>query len=697
MLKKSLFLIFILSFLVPSPTFSKNIERIRDSTIIYKIKADATPQQLKKFNALINKTNTITKREIKGVEINVIKLKNIKGLEKAFSKQLLDTGAVKFALPDASVPHDFIPNDSYYNSQWHHNVIDSPVAWDNTQGSASVKVCVLDTGVDTDHPDLVGNLLPGYNTAQYLSDGSTPNPYYHTDYVEAVLGHGTGTAGTTGAVGNNALGVAGVAWNIGIVPVKINYDDVGSYAYYSDMIDGIEWCADQGVKVANLSYGGAQNSAIAEAAQYLRERGGLLFMSAGNGGTYNNIIIYPDYTSFVAVGATDGSDILTYFSEYGPFVDIVAPGVDIATTYLDGDYIYYSGTSFSSPMAAGLASLLYSINPDFTPSEVENIIFNTAVDLGDAGDDEVYGNGRIDAGSAVLLALDYLEPNLSPVAVAAVDPLEGDAPLTVAFNGSGSTDDDGEVVSYFWDFGDGSTGSGETITYTYLNDGLYEAILTVTDNRATQATSDLIIIQVNPNPNYVNAPTDLNATVNGNNVLLSWNDNSSNETGFQIERAVKIRGKYNFQPLQTLIVDSISYTDEAVEAGSYKYRVYAYKDDNAISDYSNEAAVKVESTLPPDSDPSGLSAPALSASVAEYDVTLNWTDECPQGDVCTYHVDRGDAKIRGQIIFSFFTDINETTLNTTENDPSTYYYRVFITTESGGKSDYSNIATIRIK
>jgi hypothetical protein len=108
MLKKSLFLIFILSFLVPSPTFSKNIERIRDSTIIYKIKADATPQQLKKFNALINKTNTITKREIKGVEINVIKLKNIKGLEKAFSKQLLDTGAVILSLTIHIITHSGI-------------------------------------------------------------------------------------------------------------------------------------------------------------------------------------------------------------------------------------------------------------------------------------------------------------------------------------------------------------------------------------------------------------------------------------------------------------------------------------------------------------------------------------------------------------------------------------------------------------
>ncbi|MFC1844626.1 S8 family serine peptidase [Thermodesulfobacteriota bacterium] len=385
MLRKSLFLIFILSFLVPNSAFPGNTEKIRESTIIYKLKENASPAEIKRFNALVNQSSIITKKELKGTKINVVKLKNIRGLEKAFSKKLKETGAVLFAEPDVSIPHDSVPNDPDFYLQWHHQVIGSTLAWDYEQGSASVKVCVLDTGVDTDHPDLVGNLvLPGYNS------------YDHTTNVEAVLGHGTGTAGTIGAVGNNGIGVAGVAWDIGIVPVKINYDDVDSYAYYSDMVDGIEWCADQeGVKVANLSYGGAQYAGIAEAAQYLRDRGGLLFMSAGNDGTYNNINSYPDYSSFVAVGATDSDDSLSSFSEYGPFVDIVAPGRSIRTTYLDGGYTNYTGTSFSSPMAAGLASLIYSINPEFTPSEVENIIFNTAVDLGDAGEDDLYGHGRI--------------------------------------------------------------------------------------------------------------------------------------------------------------------------------------------------------------------------------------------------------------------------------------------------------------
>jgi len=152
----------------------------------------------------------------------------------------------------------------------------------------------------------------------------------------------------------------------------------------------------------------------------------MLFMSAGNDGTYNTINPYPDYTSFIVVGATDQSDVKTSFSEYGPFVDIAAPGVSIRTTYLNGTYIYYSGTSFSSPMAAGLGALVYSVDPNFTPAEVEDIIFSSAVDLGAAGDDDLYGHGRIDAGAAVLAAIDYaLTPNELPIANATATPLSG--------------------------------------------------------------------------------------------------------------------------------------------------------------------------------------------------------------------------------------------------------------------------------
>ena len=693
MLNKLLILIIALGIVLPNTVFSDRLEEVRESTIIYKLKDNATPAQLKRFNALVKKENIISKKEIKAIKVHVVKLKNIKGLEKSFSKQLMDTGAVKFAEPDVSVPPTATPNDTYYSLQWHHTTINSPVAWDNVVGPddlSTVKVCVLDTGADTDHPDLAGNLLlPGYNA--YLKvDGN----------VEDIYGHGTGTSGVIGAVGNNGIGVAGMSWDINIIPVQINEGETSSSAYISDMAVGISWCADQGAKVANLSYGGAQYSTISEAAQYLRDSGGLLFMSAGNDGTYNPAAIYPDYTSFVVVGATGSSDIKSDFSEYGPFVDIVAPGEDIATTYMDAQYVYYGGTSFSSPMAAGLAALIYAVNPNFTPGEVEDLIFSTAVDLGTAGDDDLYGHGRIDAGAAVLAAMDYaLTPNELPVANAVATPQSGIVPLTVAFDGTASTDD-GMITSYTWNFGDGNSGSGETTTHTYVEEGTFNATLTVTDNRGAQTTSEAISIQVDSDPSVINTPSSLAATVDGSNVTLNWSDNSNNETAFEIFRAQKTRGKYIYDlknPLTTTDADVIKYTDTNVAVGDYRYKIRAKSSLNLYSEFSNEVSAKVETTtLPVDPEPGTLSAPVLSASISGLEVTLNWSDECPEGEMCTYYIERGDAKVRGQINFTSLDSVGTTTYTVVEGN-GTYYYRVYLTTENSAQSDYSNVVSARIK
>jgi len=127
----------------------------------------------------------------------------------------------------------------------------------------------------------------------------------------------TGSAGVIGVVGNNALGVSGMLWNVSLIPIQINISDSNSSAYLSTMATGIRWCADNGGKVANLSYGGAYSSTIDTAATYLRDRGGLLFMSAGNGSTYNDLTKNPDWDSFIIVGATNSSDTKTSCSESG--------------------------------------------------------------------------------------------------------------------------------------------------------------------------------------------------------------------------------------------------------------------------------------------------------------------------------------------------------------------------------------------
>lgn len=695
-----LILIFI-SMLLPLSFLYASTDEIRPGVILYKTKDGATPSELKSLNALLN-SKVHSEVVIDGINLHIATLR-AKGIEVSTSKLLMDTGAVKFSEPDRAISPTLTPNDTLFSLQWHHEKISSTTAWDSITSpndTSEVKVCVLDTGVDLDHPDLVENLLPGYN-----ANG--------LDSVQDVHGHGTGTAGVIGATGNNGIGVSGVLWDIDILPVQINIanvpddpndpDDCPSCAYISTMATGIQYCADQGAKVANLSYGGAQYATIDEAATYLRDRGGLLFMSAGNDGTSHDVTSYPDWESFVIVGATEDNDTKSDFSEYGLYVDIVAPGSRIATTGIDENgnagYYYMSGTSFSSPMAAGLGALVYAVNPSFTPAQVEAFLFDSAVDLGETGEDDFYGKGRIDAASAISLALDYMNvPNEVPIAIASSTNLNDYVPLDVHFDGSGSSDD-GTIVSYQWDFGDGNNVEGIDVVHTYNAVGIYNAILTVTDDHGAIGHSTPVVITVEADSSVVLAPSGLSASVNSNTIVLNWNDNSSNETGFVIERAKKTRGKYNYVPLTTTGLDVTSYEDIVAETGDYKYRIQAVND-TSVSDYSSELLVKVESiaTDPePEPEPGTLTAPTLSHSISGTDVTLIWSASCSDNS-CSYVIERGDTKVKGNINFTEVSRVDIFSNTEIFNETSgTFYYRVKAQDDKGTVSDYSNTVSVRIK
>ena len=287
--------------------------------------------------------------------------------------------------------------------------------------------------------------------------------------------------------------------------------------------------------------------------------------------------------------------------------------------------------------------------------------------------------------------------NIPPVAVATADPTSGTVPLTVTFDGSGSTDADGIISSYLWDFGDGSTGNGVTATHTYETEGSYNATLTVTDDQGAQTTSSAIAIEVSAEQSTIDAPTNLAATVDGNNVTLNWTDNSGNETGFDIYRAKKVRGKYNYELIDSTATDITTYLDTDVDIGTYRYKVQAkgiYNGGVIYSDFSNEVSVKVETS----STPGTLAAPVLSTSVSGLDVTLTWTHDCPEGAICTYHIERGDSKVRGKVDFNIeIATVNTLSYLVEENQAGTYYYRVYATTDDGAQSDYSNTATVRLR
>lgn len=307
--------------------------------------------------------------------------------EQAVAKALAQNPHIKFVELDAALPPSATPNDPQYGNAWHLSAIQASWAWDTSKGDG-VTIAILDTGVDGTHPDLAGKMLTGWNPINN-----------NTDTVD-VYGHGTAVAGTAAAITNNGTGVAGIAWNAKILPVRITNSSDG-YAYFSDIANGLTWAADHGAKVANISYDATPSSSIASAAAYMRQKGGLVVVAAGNSATNPG---YSDSPYMISVSATDSSDAKASYSNYGNYIDVAAPGSDILTTSRGGIYQYWSGTSFASPATAGVVALIMAANPNLAPSQVETVLEQSADNVGGNDWDVYYGHGRINAYAAVQLA-----------------------------------------------------------------------------------------------------------------------------------------------------------------------------------------------------------------------------------------------------------------------------------------------------
>ena len=322
---------------------------------------------------------------------------------------------VEVAEPDYLFEPQAAPNDPQFPSQWHLAKIQAPQAWDLSKGSQQVVIAIIDSGVDPSHPDLQPKLVPGWN----VLDG-TAN--WADDY-----GHGTAVAGTAAAATNNAAGVAGVAWDCRIMPVKAAGSN--GYATSGTLYDGLVWAADNGAKVANLSFKVTDSSFVKMGMQYFVSNGGVVTVSAGNDGAQATT---PDNPNCLTVVATDSYDQKTDFSAYGSNVDLAAPGLNILTTSKGGGYANQSGTSFSAPIVAGAAAILLSVNPSLTPAQVTQILKDTADDLGNTGWDNVYGAGRLNLRKAVVGALQTLDDQEEPeVSINAPTSLNGTVQITV--------------------------------------------------------------------------------------------------------------------------------------------------------------------------------------------------------------------------------------------------------------------------
>jgi thermitase len=347
--------------------------------------------------------------------------------EQATVERLRQNPAFRHVQLDRRFKSTLAVTDPYVGSEWHLAKIGATTAWDTTQG-AGVTIAILDSGVDPSHPDLVANLVPGFNLYGNNTDTSD------------VCGHGTAVAGSAAARGNNGIGVAGVAGQAKIMPLRVAYLDSATnscYAYTSTIASGITYAADHGARIANVSYGPlAGDPTIQSAANYMKSKGGLVFVSAGNNGIDENIA---PTTSLIAVSASDSADAKASWSSYGSFVSIAAPGANIWTTSKGGAYGGWNGTSFASPVAAGVAALMMAAAPTLDGAQIEQAMFATAVDLGAPGRDPNFGYGRVNALAAVNAAIvkaggtrDTQAPSASIASPAASTSVSGS--VTVAVN-----------------------------------------------------------------------------------------------------------------------------------------------------------------------------------------------------------------------------------------------------------------------
>jgi len=326
----------------------------------------------------------------------------------AVARALRANPFVKFAELDLAIAPALVPNDPYYGQAWHLPKISAPQAWDASTG-AGVTVAILDTGVNANHPDLAGRMVSGWNVYDNTADTSD------------VYGHGTKVAGAAAATGNNGVGVTGVGFTARIMPIRIS--DPSGYAYFSDMAEGVLRAADYGARVANISYqGAAGSSTVDSAAQYMRAKGGVVVVSAGNTGGEQAIPASPNVT---AVSATDSNDRRPSWSSYGSYVDVAAPGVSVLTTTSAGGYAGFSGTSASSPVVAGTYALMMAVNPALKSADLDAALFASAAELGAAGRDAYYGAGRVNAAGAVAAARQAKASDTTPPAVSIVSPTGG--------------------------------------------------------------------------------------------------------------------------------------------------------------------------------------------------------------------------------------------------------------------------------
>jgi serine protease len=527
----------------------------------------------------------------------VIRLPQGKEVSEA-RREYLERDDVESAEPNYIAHAFMMPNDPYYSYQWHFGNIGMESAWDTSTGS-SVTIAIVDTGIAYEKykqgskryyqaPDLADTIfVPGYD---FANNDSHPND---DD------GHGTHVAGTVAQSTNNGTGVAGIAFNASLMPVKVlGSNGTGTYA---DIANGVIWATDHGADIINMSLGGSANASYLEdAVQYAYENGVTIVAATGNDGISQ--VSYPAaYDNYViAVGATRYDDTRAYYSNYGSSIDLVAPGGDLTIDqngdgYGDGvlqqtfqgnprsfSYYFFHGTSMASPHVAGVAALLVANGTATTPDDVRAALQETARDLGSSGYDTMYGHGIIDAPAA--LAWTSGSPPPPPPPPPEPDPPvvdlkanDSDGPITV---------DDGDTVTLSWTTQNEPTSCSATDAWSGSKDpaggsestgslsGPATNTYTITCENDAGEDSDSVVVNVNepappppppPEEDEVFADSFEISTWNG-----LWTEDSQDDWFRSSQRATdgnysaEVDGRASDAALTSLPIDLGSYTNATI-------------------------------------------------------------------------------------------------------------------------------------
>ncbi len=367
-------------------------------------------------------------------------------------KQLRRQSDVAWAEPNYLRVAQAVPNDEFYGLQWHYPQIGLPDAWDVTTGDPSVIVAVIDSGVVLDHPDLQGQLVSGYDMISDPSmsrdgDGMDPDPNDPGDLnIQGIKSsfHGTHVAGTIAANTNNGFGVAGVAWGVKVMPVRVLGNGGGTDF---DIIQGILFAAGlenssgalpaRAADIINMSLGGPGFSQpTQDAINAARAAGVIVIVASGNDATDANNFTPAGLDGVVAVSAVGFNGGIAPYSNFGSAIDVASPGGDTSVDdngdgYPDGvlssigqddgsfTYDFFQGTSMASPHMAGVVALMKSVNPNLSPDDLDQLLagthpgtnINIVDDFGPAGRDDSYGYGLINALGAVRAASDIIGVN----------------------------------------------------------------------------------------------------------------------------------------------------------------------------------------------------------------------------------------------------------------------------------------------